>query len=76
MTSVDNFAIKTVITNNGAEAVSLLNDPNSILTPEWKTNTFGIVGPNGTPAKFDGVKASFPIYELKRALLKISGTFR
>ncbi|KAG9010752.1 hypothetical protein FRB90_007673 [Tulasnella sp. 427] len=58
ITSVDNFTIKTVITNHGAEEVSLLNDPNSVLTPSWKTNTFGIVGPNGTPAKFDGVKAS------------------
>ncbi|KIO33834.1 hypothetical protein M407DRAFT_178222 [Tulasnella calospora MUT 4182] len=56
VTSADNFTIKTVITNNGAEAVNLLDDPNSILTPKWKTNTFGIVGPNGIPAKFDGVK--------------------
>ncbi|KAG9047562.1 hypothetical protein FS837_002025 [Tulasnella sp. UAMH 9824] len=58
VTSVDDFTIKTVITNNGAEGVNLLDDPNSILTPKWKTNTFGIVGPNGIPAKFDGLKWS------------------
>ena len=56
--SVDNFTVKTIVSNTGAETVTLLNDPNSILTPKWKTNTFGLVGPNGVPAKFGGIKVS------------------
>ncbi|KAG8906552.1 hypothetical protein FRB99_006666 [Tulasnella sp. 403] len=59
VSSVDDFVLKTTITNNGVEAVTLLNDPNSILTPQWKTDVFGIVGPHGTPAKFGGVKVKW-----------------
>lgn len=55
ITSVDDFTLKTVITNNGAEEVKLVNDPNGVLTPTWKTDTFGIVGPAGA-AKFGGIK--------------------
>lgn len=58
VTSVDDFTLKTVITNHGADTVKLLNDPNSVLTPHWKTNSFGIVGPAGTAAEFGGIKVS------------------
>ena len=54
--SVDDFTVTTAITNSGVESITLLNDPGSILTPSWKTNAFGILGPDGKPAGFGGVK--------------------
>ena len=59
ITDVDNFNLKTVWTNSGDESLTLLNEPNSILTPHWKTNVFGIVAADGSAAKFGGVKVKW-----------------
>ncbi|KAG8914197.1 hypothetical protein FRC02_005076, partial [Tulasnella sp. 418] len=55
----DNFKIKTIITNTGDESVTLLNEPNSVLTPQWKTNIFGVVANNGAAARFKGMKVKW-----------------
>jgi len=59
VSDVDNFVVKTILTNNGDESLTLLNEPDSILTPQWKTNIFGIVSTNGGAAKFDGVRVKW-----------------
>ena len=58
VSSVDDLIVKTSLTNSGTREITLLNDPNSILTPNWKTATFGVVSADGAPAKFGGVKVS------------------
>ncbi|KAG8907836.1 hypothetical protein FRB99_002009 [Tulasnella sp. 403] len=40
---VRSFNVSTTITNHGDEAVTLLNSPDSVLTPEWRTNAFSVV---------------------------------
>ena len=55
VSDIDDFTIKTVLTNTGDETLTLLNDPNSILTPKWKTNIFGITSTDGKSANFNGV---------------------
>lgn len=32
---VDNFKVVATVTNTGDETLNLLNDPNSLLTPNW-----------------------------------------
>ena len=59
VSDVDNFVVKTILTNNGDETLTLLNEPDSILTPQWKTNVFGIVAANGAAASFDGVRVKW-----------------
>jgi len=59
VSDVDNFVVKTILTNNGDETLTLLNEPESILTPQWKTNVFGIVAADGGAAKFGGVRVKW-----------------
>lgn len=66
--SVDDFVVKTSLTNFGDREITLLNDPNSILTPDWKTATFGVINADGAPAKFGGVKVRFRLHIGRKAL--------
>jgi peptidyl-Lys metalloendopeptidase len=59
VTDVDDFVIQTKLINSGDESLTLLNDPNSILTPSLKTNVFGIVATGGSSAKFNGMKVKW-----------------
>ncbi|KAG8902137.1 hypothetical protein FRB99_004824 [Tulasnella sp. 403] len=60
VTDVQSFSVSTVITNHGDEAVTLLNSPDSILAPKWKTNSFGVVSQDrGLAARFVGVKVKW-----------------
>ncbi|KDQ16121.1 hypothetical protein BOTBODRAFT_157394 [Botryobasidium botryosum FD-172 SS1] len=57
---VDALKISTTLTNTGTEELKLLNDPNSVLTPQWKTQTFSITGSNsGAVPSFQGVKVKW-----------------
>jgi peptidyl-Lys metalloendopeptidase len=53
--TADKFKVTTILSNNGDKDVTLLNDPNSILMPQYKTDVFGIVSKHGTPARFGGI---------------------
>lgn len=41
--SVDDFKVVAKVTNTGDETLTLLNDPNTLLTPNWTTNVFHIL---------------------------------
>lgn len=48
---VDNFKVVAKISNTGDEKLTLLNDPNSLLTPKWNTKTFAISSAEGVSAE-------------------------
>ncbi|KDQ16122.1 hypothetical protein BOTBODRAFT_43700 [Botryobasidium botryosum FD-172 SS1] len=57
---VDALKVTTTLTNTGTETLKLLNDPNSVLTPQWKTRTFDITGQSsGAVPSFKGVKVKW-----------------
>ncbi|KAF9529058.1 hypothetical protein CPB83DRAFT_765596 [Crepidotus variabilis] len=55
---VNNLKVVTTVTNTGAEAVKVLNDPNGPLS-RLPTNTFSITDASGTTPAFSGVKAKY-----------------
>ncbi|KAG8894820.1 hypothetical protein FRB99_000972, partial [Tulasnella sp. 403] len=60
VTDAQSLKLSTTITNHGDEAVTLLNSPDSILTPKLKTNSFGVVSQGqGRPARFTGIKVKW-----------------
>ncbi|KAG8904274.1 hypothetical protein FRB99_001977 [Tulasnella sp. 403] len=74
VTSVDDLILTTTVNNNGAEPVTLVNDPNSVLTPDWPTEVFQVTGPNGTAATFTGVRVKWaPTLAVASGLVKTIG---
>lgn len=55
VTDVNNFKVVTKVSNTGDETLTLLNDPNSLLTPNWYTKTFSITSAEGVSPEFKGV---------------------
>ncbi|KDQ13796.1 hypothetical protein BOTBODRAFT_33232 [Botryobasidium botryosum FD-172 SS1] len=57
---VTNLKVVTTIRNTGDEDVRLLNDPDTVITPQWATHTFGVskVGSETTP-DFHGIKVKW-----------------
>lgn len=55
VTDVDNFKVVAKVSNTGSETLTLLNDPNSLLTPHWSTKTFSIASAEGAVPEFKGV---------------------
>lgn len=58
VTNVDNFKVVAKVTNSGDETLTLLNDPATLLTPNWNTNTFRIASAKGVIPEFKGVAVS------------------
>lgn len=58
VTDVDNFNFVAKVTNSGDEALALLNDPNTLLTPKWNTKSFHISSAEGVVPEFKGVTVS------------------
>ncbi|KAF8317605.1 deuterolysin M35 metalloprotease [Clavulina sp. PMI_390] len=52
---VDNFKIVAHLTNTGDETLTLLNSPNTLLTPEWSTRAFQISNAKGITPEFKGL---------------------
>lgn len=52
---VDNLIVSTRITNTGDETLRLLEEPRSLLTPNWPTETFEIRA-GGIKTPFKGVR--------------------
>lgn len=58
VTNVDNFNVAVRVTNRGNETLTLLNDPASVITPNWTTKTFHITNGDGVIPEFKGVAVS------------------
>ncbi|KAF8317606.1 zincin [Clavulina sp. PMI_390] len=52
---VDNFKVVAKVANTGDETLTLLNDPNTLLTPQWLTKSFHISSAEGVVPEFKGV---------------------
>lgn len=66
---VDDFKVVAKITNSGTETITLLNDPNTLLTPNWATKTFHLSNAEGVVPEFKGVAVghsalSSPLYSM------------
>lgn len=55
---VDNFKVVAKVTNTGDETLTLLNDPKTLLTPNWATKAFHISSAEGVVPEFKGVAVS------------------
>jgi hypothetical protein len=58
VTDVDNFKVVVKVTNSGDETLTLLDDPRTLLTPDWNTETFHITNSEGVVPEFKGVAVS------------------
>jgi peptidyl-Lys metalloendopeptidase len=57
---VDNLSIKATLINTGDSTLRLLNNPNSVLTPQWKTATFTPTNAqSGARPAFKGAKVKW-----------------
>ncbi|PPR01230.1 hypothetical protein CVT24_005994 [Panaeolus cyanescens] len=56
--NVENFKVKTTITNTGAETVKVLNDPRGALS-KMPTDTFTITNTKGDKPSFSGIKVKY-----------------
>jgi peptidyl-Lys metalloendopeptidase len=54
VSNIDDFEIKTTVTNTGDEPLKLLKDPRGPLS-QWGTNTFETTNQDGAAAEFTGV---------------------
>ncbi|KAF8322710.1 peptidyl-Lys metalloendopeptidase [Clavulina sp. PMI_390] len=52
---VDNFKVVAQVANTGDETLTLLNDPSTLLTPQWATKSFHIESAEGVVPEFKGV---------------------
>lgn len=69
VTDVDNFKVVAKVSNTGSETLTLLNDPNSLLTPHWSTKTFSIASAEGAVPEFKGVAVRSPFATHRRAFV-------
>jgi peptidyl-Lys metalloendopeptidase len=58
VTDVDNFKVVAKVTNSGDETLTLLDDPRTLLAPDWNTETFHITNSEGVVPEFKGVVVS------------------
>ncbi|KAF9051379.1 hypothetical protein BJ165DRAFT_1400905 [Panaeolus papilionaceus] len=56
--NVENFTVKTVLTNTGDETVKVLNDPRGPLS-KMPTDTFTITNAKGDKPAFNGIKVKY-----------------
>lgn len=56
--NADDFKIVAKVTNTGDETLTLLNDPNTLLTPNWPTKMFHLSNAQGLIPEFKGVVVS------------------
>ncbi|KAK0211138.1 peptidyl-Lys metalloendopeptidase [Desarmillaria ectypa] len=63
---IENLYVSATLTNTGDTTVKILNDPSSILSPTFSTNTFDINSASGSPS-FVGMKVKYnPFSVIKR----------
>lgn len=62
---VANLKVTTTLHNTGSETLRLLNDPKSVLAPEWETDVFDVVHQaSGAVPSFHGVKVRDGVFEI------------
>ena len=60
MNGADNLSLTATLANTGDETLRLLHDPNTVLTPQWKTATFIPTNANtGSRPTFQGAKVKW-----------------
>ncbi|KAK0463699.1 peptidyl-Lys metalloendopeptidase [Desarmillaria tabescens] len=63
---VENLSVSATLTNTGNTTMKILNDPSSILSPTFSTNTFAINSASGSPS-FVGMKVKYnPLSVVKK----------